>query len=71
LGFLVGEVIDSKFIESLKEIFTNASPLFHTPWTLISIGQKVEQHKKVVNMFHQMDYNQHVHVVTLFKTNEN
>jgi hypothetical protein len=42
------------------------------PWTLGSIGQEVEQHKKVANMFHQMDqYSQHMHVVKLFKTNEN
>jgi hypothetical protein len=40
---------------SLKETFKDASPLFHTPWTLGSIGQEVEQHKKVVNMYHQMD----------------
>jgi len=57
---------------SLKEIFRDASPLFRMLWTLGSIGQEVEQHKKVVNMFHQMDqYNQHMHVVMLLKTNAN
>ncbi len=57
---------------SLKEIFRDVSPLFHMLWTLGSIGQEVEQHKKVANMFHQMDqYSQHMHVVMLLKTNAN
>jgi peroxiredoxin family protein len=61
-----------KFGLSLKEIFRDASSLFHTFWTLSSIGQEVEQHKKVANIFYQMDqYRQHMHVVMLLKTNEN
>jgi hypothetical protein len=61
-----------KFGLSLKEIFKDASPLFHMLWTLGSIGQEVEQHKNVANMFHQMDqYSQHMHVVMLLKTNAN
>jgi len=61
-----------KFGLSIKEIFRDANPLFHMLWTLGSIGQEVEQHKNVANMFHQMDqYSQHMHVVMLLKTNAN